>query len=298
MPLRWRFLLCCSLQFFSKGLPGFFQYYVEIEVDIDREKLDPTGIFSQQSLYDGDARGVIRSALYAAVGAEGRSNKRAAGKLISPGAEQRLRKMVYNDPSLMDTTQTLRFAMDDDVDSFLRGFINRETPEKDRRINDRMVEYIDRLQADGKIVICILRLSYFRQRVAQPRNGRHLWCVYRINPHALGLPCARVSHWRCHRDLLGGNSPEEPHYRNYRDQYQQSCGGPLCRVWYSGFGGFYWYFWYATVDPADWGGGARPYDAADNHHFVAAPQSAPCHPAYAKPLWGLARHRYKRYFTT
>ena len=137
---------------FSKGLPGFFQYYVEIEVDIDREKLDPTGIFSQQSLYDGDARGVIRSALYAAVGAEGRSNKRAAGKLISPGAEQRLRKMVYNDPSLMDTTQTLRFAMDDDVDSFLRGFINRETPEKDRRINDRMVEYIDRLQADGKII--------------------------------------------------------------------------------------------------------------------------------------------------
>ena len=146
------FLVVLFSSIFSKGLPGFFQYYVEIEVDIDREKLDPTGIFSQQSLYDGDARGVIRSALSAAVGAEGRSNKRAAGKLISPGAEQRLRKMVYNDPSLMDTTQTLRFAMDDDVDSFLRGFINRETPEKDRRINDRMVEYIDRLQADGKII--------------------------------------------------------------------------------------------------------------------------------------------------
>ena len=146
------FLVVLFSSIFSKGLPGFFQYYVEIEVDIDREKLDPTGIFSQQSLYDGDARGVIRSALYAAVGAEGRLNKRAAGKLISPGAEQRLRKMVYNDPSLMDTTQTLRFAMDDDVDSFLRGFINRETPEKDRRINDRMVEYIDRLQADGKII--------------------------------------------------------------------------------------------------------------------------------------------------
>ena len=146
------FLVVLFSSIFSKGLPGFFQYYVEIEVDIDREKLDPTGMFSQQSLYDGDARGVIRSALYAAVGAEGRLNKRAASKLISPGAEQRLRKMVYNDPSLMDTTQTLRFAMDDDVDSFLRGFINRETPEKDRRINDRMVEYIDRLQADGKII--------------------------------------------------------------------------------------------------------------------------------------------------
>jgi phosphate transport system permease protein len=146
------FLVVLFFSIFSKGLPGFFQYYVEIEVDIDRERLDPTDDLSLHSLYDGDARGVIRSALYAAVDAEGRSNKRAAGKLISPGAEQRLRKMVYNDPSLMDTTQTLRFALDDDLDSFLRGFIKRETPEKDRRINDRMVDYIDRLQADGKII--------------------------------------------------------------------------------------------------------------------------------------------------
>ena len=146
------FLVVLFFSIFSKGLPGFFQYYVEIEVEIDREKLDPTGDLSLQSLYDGDARGVIRSALYAAVDAEGRKNKRAAGKLIAAGAEQRLRELVYDDPSLMDTTQTLRFALDDDVDSFLRGFIKRETPEKDRRISDKMVEYIDRLQSDGKIV--------------------------------------------------------------------------------------------------------------------------------------------------
>ena len=146
------FLVVLFFSIFAKGLPGFFQYYVEIEVEIDREKLDPTGDLSLQSLYDGDARGVIRSALYAAVDAEGRKNKRAAGKLISPGAEQRLRELVYDDPSMMDTTQTLRFALDDDVDSFLRGFIKRETPEKDRRISDKLVEYIDRLQSDGKIV--------------------------------------------------------------------------------------------------------------------------------------------------
>ena len=146
------FLVVLFFSIFSKGLPGFFQYYVEIEVEIDREKLDPTGDLSLQSLYDGDARGVIRSALYAAVDAEERKNKRAAGKLISAGAEQRLRELVYDDPSLLDTTQTLRFALDDDVDSFLRGFIKRETPEKDRRISGKMVEYIDRLQSDGKIV--------------------------------------------------------------------------------------------------------------------------------------------------
>ena len=146
------FLIVLFVSIFAKGIPGFFQYYVEIGVEIDREKLDPTGDLTLQSLYAGDARGVIRSSLYAELDVEGRSDKRAAGKLISQGAEQRLRKLVYDDPSLMGTKQTLRFALDDDVDSFLRGFIKRETPEKDRRINDKMIDYIDRLQAEGKIV--------------------------------------------------------------------------------------------------------------------------------------------------
>ncbi|MDA9948226.1 DUF3333 domain-containing protein, partial [Paracoccaceae bacterium] len=44
------FLVVLFFSIFSKGLPGFFQYYVEIEVEIDREKLDPTGDLSLQSL--------------------------------------------------------------------------------------------------------------------------------------------------------------------------------------------------------------------------------------------------------
>ena len=145
------FLVILFASIFSKGIPGFFQHYVTLEVTLDREKLDPTGDFSVQSLYDGDARGVIRAALYEATGASGRSGRKAAGKLISQGAEQRLRKAVLADPSILDTTQTMTFAVDDDVDSFLRGFIKRETPEKDRRINDKAIGYIDTLVEKGLI---------------------------------------------------------------------------------------------------------------------------------------------------
>ena len=45
----------------------------------------------------------------------------------------------------------MTFAVDDDVDSFLRGYIKRETPEKDRRINDKMIGYIDTLNEKGLI---------------------------------------------------------------------------------------------------------------------------------------------------
>ena len=43
----------------------------------------------------------------------------------------------------------MKFAVDDDVDSFLRGFIKRETPEKDRRINDKMIGYVMNSGARG-----------------------------------------------------------------------------------------------------------------------------------------------------
>ena len=145
------FLVILFASIFSKGIPGFFQHYVTLEVTLDRAKLDPSGDLSVQSLYDGDARGAIRAALYEATGASGRSGRKAAGKIISQGAEQRLRKAVIDDPSILGTTQSMVFAVDDDVDSFLRGFISRDTPEVDRRINDKMIGYIDQLVADNRI---------------------------------------------------------------------------------------------------------------------------------------------------
>ena len=145
------FLVTLFVSIFSKGIPGFFQHYVTIEVALDRAKLDPAGDLSVQSLYDGDARGVIRTALYEAAGASGRSGRKAAGKIISQGAEQRLRNTILDDPSILGTTRAMTFAVDDDVDSFLRGFIKRETPEKDRRINDKMIGYIDVLNDKGLI---------------------------------------------------------------------------------------------------------------------------------------------------
>ncbi|MGB2322007.1 MAG: DUF3333 domain-containing protein, partial [Candidatus Puniceispirillaceae bacterium] len=75
------FLVTLFVSIFSKGIPGFFQHYVTLEVTLDSARLDPTGDLSVQSLYDGDARGVLRAALYEATGASGRSGRKAAGKI-------------------------------------------------------------------------------------------------------------------------------------------------------------------------------------------------------------------------
>ena len=145
------FLATLFITIFSKGIPGLFQYYVTLEVELDRERLDPAGDMSDQSLFDGDARGLVRQALFSTLEVSGRSNKKVAGKLISLGSDERLRDFVRTNPDKMNTRQKLTFALDDDVDSFLRGFITRETPESDRRISDKAITYIDLLQDKGLI---------------------------------------------------------------------------------------------------------------------------------------------------
>ena len=135
----------------SKGIPGFFQYYVTLDVTLDRERLDPAGDLSDQSLFDGDARGLVRDALFSTLQVSGRSNRKAAGKLISLGSDERLRDYVRTHPEQLGSEQSLKFALDDDVDSFLRGFISRDTPESDRRINDKAIGFIDQLQEAGLI---------------------------------------------------------------------------------------------------------------------------------------------------
>ena len=145
------FLVTLFVTIVSKGAPGFFQYYITLDVELDRERLDPEGDLSNGSLYNGDARGVLRDALFALVKPEGRSGRRAAGKMVSSGSEERIRKFVQKNPELLGTIQSLRFALDDDIDSFLRGFIKRETPEADRRINDRVIGYVDLLNEQGRI---------------------------------------------------------------------------------------------------------------------------------------------------
>ena len=98
----------------------------------------------------------------------GRKNKKAAGKILSEGAEIRLRQMVVDDPSLLDTTQTITVAVDDDIDSFLRGFISRDTPEDDRRINDATIGYVDSLQEMGRINYLVSDYLFFGSASRNP----------------------------------------------------------------------------------------------------------------------------------
>ena len=145
------FLASLMFSILSKGLPGFFQYYITLEVELDRERLDPAGDLSDQSLFDGQAKMIIQEAILAETGAKKRKEKKAARKLLSNGSDLRLISYVKANPELLNSRQLVKFALDDDADSYFRGFVKKQTPEKQRRLSDLQIDYLDQLQADGLV---------------------------------------------------------------------------------------------------------------------------------------------------
>ena len=146
------FLVLLFAEILSKGIPGLFQYYVTLDVELDAQRLDPGGQMTIESLAGGDFDGVIRDSIYQVLGnPEGRKAKREARRLISSGSSQRLMTHVLDHPDHMGSIASIQFAVDDDVDTFLRGLISRDTPESDRRVSDQLIEYIDALDAQGRV---------------------------------------------------------------------------------------------------------------------------------------------------
>ncbi len=145
------FLLFLFYTIFTKGYPGFFQYYVTLDINFDRDRIDPQGDLSDNSLFDGEASKIVNESLFSIIKPKGRKAKKQAKKIVSSGKDVRIVKMVKNDPSLFGTITKVKFALDDDIDSFLRGYIKRETPESERRISDKVIGFVDKLNQDGRI---------------------------------------------------------------------------------------------------------------------------------------------------
>ncbi|MBT5799304.1 phosphate ABC transporter permease PstA [Alphaproteobacteria bacterium] len=155
------FLVTLMVSILSKGIPGFFQYYITLSVDLDRERLDPMGDLSDQSLFDGQANKIVQEAIFLKTGATSRNEKKAVRKLLSNGSDTRLISFVKSNPKLLDSTQKLKFALDDDADSYFRGFVKKQTPEKQRRLSDLQIEYLDTMNKSGLISYQISDYLFF-----------------------------------------------------------------------------------------------------------------------------------------
>ncbi len=146
------FLSFLFISIVGNGYTAFKQTYVKLDIEFDASVIDPEGNRSPTTLASANYGRLVKDSirgLFPEV--SGRRNLRKLDRLVSSGADFELRNRVVEDPTLIGTRRSVWVLADDDVDMLVKGHIDRDKPESERRLNDQEVGWIDALAADGRI---------------------------------------------------------------------------------------------------------------------------------------------------
>ncbi len=136
----------------SKGYTAFQQTYVKLTVEYDEDVLGVGNDWDEQALSRADYGGLVKTALREAFpDVRGRSDRRRLNGLVSSGAVFALRDRLMANPDLIGTTEDVWVVADDDLDMFIKGHIDRNVPEAERRVSDKQIGWIDRLIEDNRV---------------------------------------------------------------------------------------------------------------------------------------------------
>jgi phosphate transport system permease protein len=81
----------------------------------------------------------------------GRRNKKELYRLLSSGAAWELQNWLKENPGLAGTQATVTFTASDDVDMLIKGKVSRLDEPDVRRLSDRQVAWIGKLESDGNL---------------------------------------------------------------------------------------------------------------------------------------------------
>jgi len=143
-------LLFATISF--NGYGAFTQTYVHLDIYFDAEILDPSAEGSLETLSTADYTALVKASLREMFPeVSKRRDKRALYRLVSAGAEYELRDRVLNAPSIVGSRQSIWLLADDEIDSLIKGYVKRDTPEETRRVKDKQIEWVDALSAAGRV---------------------------------------------------------------------------------------------------------------------------------------------------
>ncbi len=148
------FLLFLLSDIFYKSIPAFTQTYLKLDIDFSHQtlKLKKDAYYTNDELFKASYQKLITQSLYKLFpDVKNRKHKRALRMLVSSGTQYYLRDLVIQEPSLIERKKSIWVLANDDVDTFVKGLIDRNLPESDRRVKDFQIAWIDKLQSEGRI---------------------------------------------------------------------------------------------------------------------------------------------------
>ena len=136
----------------GKGYTAFLQTEIRLDVNFDKETIDPSGTADRATLARADYESLVKASLRKEFpDVKGRRDKRKLYGIVSGSAAYDLQRMVLEDPSIIGTTRSVWLPASDDVDVFVKGHVDASVPEDQRRIKDNEVAWINALKAQGAV---------------------------------------------------------------------------------------------------------------------------------------------------
>jgi phosphate transport system permease protein len=136
----------------AQGYSAFTQTHIALEVEFDKDEIDPEGTNDPAVIGKANYRGISLKAIRKAFPeVRSRRDRRDLFKVFSNGVPFELRALAMSDPSVIGTTQTLWVKASADIDMLQKGFINRAVPQSERRVTDKQLAWYDKLDSENKV---------------------------------------------------------------------------------------------------------------------------------------------------
>lgn len=146
------FLAALFIDIIYKGHSAFRQTNIALDIYFDAEVLDPTGERNSEVLAAGDYGGIVKSSLRESFpDVSKRKDKRKLYGIVSGGAPFILSDLVVANPDLIGNTKRVWVPASDDIDMLIKGYIDREVAESERRVDDQQIAWVEKLESQGRI---------------------------------------------------------------------------------------------------------------------------------------------------
>lgn len=150
--IAFAFLVWLFSSIIGNGWTAFLQSAYSLDVKLDAAAFQgPDGKVTDQSIRLADFDAIGRAALAEKLGVDGKDRKirKELREMLSRGIDTQIRRRIVADPSLIGQTVNVSLLASDNVDALLKGSISRDVPEDRRQLNNRQVEWADKLVQEG-----------------------------------------------------------------------------------------------------------------------------------------------------
>ena len=152
-----------------KGYSTFQETRIKLDIYFNEELIDPTSTRESKTLNSADYSKLISQSLFTFLNIDKNHPKsKDISSLISYNSFLTVRDHVLNNPDIIGKTKKFDLIASDDVDQMLKGNIDINVPEENRKITDFQIEAIEKLKLNGNILKVFNKTFFIKSDSREP----------------------------------------------------------------------------------------------------------------------------------